>query len=45
MSDFREVQGFRLPFNVEAGNMFGADAYFAFFKAKINAVRFPAPGS
>lgn len=22
-TDFREVQGFRLPFNVEVGNMFG----------------------
>ena len=30
LSDFREVQGFRLPFNVEAGNMFGTDDYFAF---------------
>ncbi len=31
LSDFREVQGFRLPFNVEAGNMFGTDDYFAFY--------------
>jgi hypothetical protein len=45
LSDFREVQGFRIPFNVEAGNMFGTDKYFAFFKAKVTAVRFPAPGS
>lgn len=45
LSDFREVQGFRIPFNVEAGNMFGTDEYFAFFKAKVTAVRFPAPGS
>jgi hypothetical protein len=43
LSDFREVQGFRIPFNVEAGNMFGTDEYFAFFKAKVTAVRFPAP--
>lgn len=43
LSDFREVQGFRIPFNVEAGNMFGTDEYFAFFKAKVAAVRFPAP--
>ena len=27
MSDFREVGGYRLPFRVEAGNMFGTDAY------------------
>jgi len=45
LSDFREVQGFRIPFNVEAGNMFGTDEYFAFFKAKVTAVRFIAPGS
>jgi len=45
LSDFREVQGFRVPFNVEAGNMFGTDEYFAFFKAKVTAVRYPAPGS
>jgi hypothetical protein len=45
LSDFREAQGFRLPFNVEAGNMFGMDDYFAFFKAKVTAVRFPPPGS
>ena len=45
LSDFREVQGFRIPFNVEGGNMFGTDAYFAFFKAKVTAVRFPVPGS
>jgi len=45
LSDFREVQGFRIPFNVEAGNMFGTDEYFPFFKAEVTAVRFPAPGS
>ena len=45
LSDFREVQGFRVPFNVEAGNMFGTDEYFPFFKAKVTAVRFPLPGS
>lgn len=41
LSDFREVQGFRLPFRVEAGNLFGTDAYFPFFKARLRAVRFP----
>lgn len=44
LSDFREVQGFRIPFQVEAGNMFGTDGYFAFYKAKLTAVRFPFPG-
>lgn len=41
LSDFREVQGFRLPFKVEAGNMFDTDDYFASFKAKITSIRFP----
>ena len=44
LSDLREVQGFRIPFNVEAGNMFGTDEYFAFFKAKVNTVCFPVAG-
>jgi hypothetical protein len=41
MSEFREVAGYRLPFRVEAGNMFGTDAYFPFFRAEITAIRFP----
>jgi len=41
LSDFREVQGFRIPFKVEAGNMFGTNEYFAFFKAEVTGVRFP----
>lgn len=44
LSDFREVQGYRLPFKVEAGNMFGTDDYFAFYKAEVNVVRFPGSG-
>jgi hypothetical protein len=41
LSDFREVQGFRVPFHVEAGNGFGTDDYFPFFIAEVTAVRFP----
>jgi hypothetical protein len=41
MSDFREVDGYRLPFHVEAGNMFGTDAYFPFFLADVTEIRFP----
>jgi hypothetical protein len=41
MSDFREVQGYRLPFRVEAGNMFGTDDYFPFFLADVTEIRFP----
>lgn len=41
LSDFREVEGFRLPHRVEAGNMFGTQDYFPFFVAEITAIRFP----
>ena len=43
LSDFRDVQGFRVPFAVEAGSMFGTEAYFPFFRARIAEVRFPPP--
>lgn len=45
LSDFREVGGYRLPFRVEAGNMFGTEAYFPFFLATVTAVRFPGPAA
>lgn len=41
VSDFREVDGYRLPFRVEAGNMFGTDAYFPFFLANVTGISFP----
>ena len=41
LSDFREVGGYRLPFRVEAGNMFGTDAYFPFFLAEVTDIGFP----
>lgn len=41
LSDFRFVQGFKLPFKVEAGNMFGTGEHFTFFKAEVEAIRFP----
>jgi hypothetical protein len=41
LSEFREVGGYRLPFRVEAGNMFGTDAYFPFFLADVTAIHFP----
>jgi hypothetical protein len=41
MSDFREVEGYRLPYRVEAGNLFGTDAYFPFFIAEVTAISFP----
>jgi len=41
LSDFRVVEGFSLPFRVEAGNLFGTDDYFAFFAAEVIDIRFP----
>lgn len=44
-SDYRDVGGYRLPFHVEAGNMFGTGDYFPFFIADVTKIRFPeAPG-
>ncbi len=43
VADFREVDGFRVPFTVEGGNFFGTDAFFPFYKARVQALRFPAP--
>jgi hypothetical protein len=45
LSDFREVQGFLVPFHVEAGNWFGTDDYFPFFTADLTEVLFPIPAS
>ncbi len=41
LSDFRDVAGFRMPFHVEAGNLFGTDAYFPFFLADVTEISFP----
>jgi hypothetical protein len=43
MSDFRTVGGYRLPFRVEAGNQFGTDDYFPFFRADVTEIGFPEP--
>ena len=42
LSDFRDVAGYRLPFRVEGGNMFGTGEYFPFYKAEVADIRFPA---
>lgn len=42
LSDYRDFGGFRLPARIEAGNFFETDDYFAFFKATVTSVRFPA---
>ena len=41
MSDFRAVGGYRLPFRIEAGNMFGTQDYFPFFIADVTEIEFP----
>ena len=38
--DHRPVGGFRLPFDVQAGNFFGTADWFAFFRARVSAIRF-----
>lgn len=43
LSDYRAFNGFRLPTCIEAGNFFETEDYFAFFKATVTAIRFPAP--
>ena len=41
VSDFRAVGGYRLPFRIEAGNMFGTQDYFPFFIADVTEIKFP----
>lgn len=41
LSDFHDVEGYRLPFHVEAGNLFGTEDYFPFFIADVTRIRFP----
>lgn len=40
-SDFESFKGYRLPTTVIAGNHYGTEDYFPFFKAKVLGVRFP----
>jgi len=41
LSDFRDFGGYRLPTKVECGNHIGTDDFFPFFKARVEAIRFP----
>lgn len=41
LSEFREVDGFRLPMHVEAGNHFGTERYFPFFVVDVTEISFP----
>jgi len=40
LSDFQEFDGFTLPTTVVAGNHFGTEEYFPFFKARIDSINF-----
>ncbi|TGM74743.1 DUF6544 family protein [Leptospira bouyouniensis] len=40
LSNFKEVQGFKIPFHVEAANLYGTKDEFFFFKADINKIQF-----
>ena len=41
LSDFRRLGGYRLPFQVEGGNLIDTPDYFPFFKARVTRIRFP----
>jgi hypothetical protein len=41
LSDFQEINGYRLPMRVEGGNLIGTEDYFPFYKAEVQAIRFP----
>ena len=40
LSDFRAISGYRIPFRVDGGNLFGTADYFPFYKARVLDVRF-----
>ncbi len=40
LDDFRELDGIRVPFQVEAGNFFGTPDYVAFYRMRLRSLRF-----
>jgi hypothetical protein len=40
LSEFRNFDGYRLPTYVEGGNFIGTEAYFSFYKAQVDDLRF-----
>jgi hypothetical protein len=40
LSNFEIFEGFHLPTHVEAGNFFGSEDYFPFYRAEIEGIRF-----
>ena len=43
LGGFRSFGGYTLPTVVDGGNHFGSDDYFAFFRARVDDIRFVAP--
>jgi hypothetical protein len=41
LSDFRLINGYRVPMHVEGGNFIGTKDYFPFYKATVRSIRFP----
>lgn len=44
LSDFRNVDGYMLPFHVEGGNLIGTEDYFPFYKADVQMIEFLRSG-
>lgn len=40
LSEYRQFGGFQLPTRIEAGNFFGTEEYFPFFRATVTSVQF-----
>ena len=40
LTDWAEFEGFRIPVQVEMGNLFGTPDYAPFFLARVTAARF-----
>ncbi|MGR4066916.1 DUF6544 family protein [Billgrantia sp. C5P2] len=41
LDDFQNFEGYTLPTKIDGGNHFGTEAYFPFFRARVEEVRFP----